>query len=189
MQRRRWPWLAAALLCLAVVLPVRAREAAPPLPAVGTIEVLFPPWDDAEAALIAVVDDARHQVLVQAFLLTSRKIAASLIAAHRRGVDVRVLADARQHAENAGSMLAALAQAGIPVGLEGRYRHAHNKVMVIDAAGESPVLVTGSYNYTWSAQKMNAENLLIMRGNAALAERYAGNWRRHQADAVPLAPR
>ena len=182
----RWRWLAAGLLCLAVVFPAGAREIPPPLPAVGTVEVLFPPWDDAEAALIIAVESARLQVLVQAFLLTSRKIAASLVAAHRRGVDVRVLADARQHAEHAGSLLASLSASGIPVALETRYRHAHNKVMVIDAAGELQVVITGSLNYTWSAQNMNAENLLILRGHAALADRYARNWWRHQAQATPL---
>ena len=36
---------------------------------------------------------------------------------------------------------------------------------------EDTVVVTGSYNYTFSAQARNAENLLILRGNAALAAR------------------
>lgn len=182
--RRRW--LAAGLLCIAVGLPAGAREAPAPLPAAGTIDVLFPPWDDAESALVAAVESSRSQVLVQAFLLTSRAIAASLIAAHRRGVEVRVLADARQHAETAGSLLASLSEAGIPVWLETRYRHAHNKVIVIDAGGALPVVVSGSYNFTWSAQNANAENLLIMRGNAALAARYAANWQRHRAQAQPF---
>ncbi len=100
MRRGRARWLAAGLLCAAAVLPVGARDAAPSLPAVGTVHVLFPPWDDAESALVAAVEAARTQVLVQAFLLTSRTIAASLIAARRRGIDVRVLADARQHAQH-----------------------------------------------------------------------------------------
>lgn len=186
MRHGRWRWLAAGLLCIALGLPADARERAGALQAVGTVEALFPPWDDAEAALVASIDAARNQVLVQAFLLTSRTIAASLAAAHRRGVEVRILADARQHAESAGSLLASLAEAGIPVRLETRYRHAHNKVIVIDPDGAVPVVISGSYNYTWSAQNANAENLLIIRGNAALAARYAGNWWRHQAQARPF---
>jgi phosphatidylserine/phosphatidylglycerophosphate/cardiolipin synthase-like enzyme len=47
--------------------------------------------------------------------------------------------------------------------------------------------VTGSYNFTWGAQHLNAENLLIIRGQPAIAERYAANWERHRADAAPLA--
>jgi len=128
-------------------------------------------------------------VLVQAFLLTNSKIADSLIAAHRRGVDVRILADARQHVENPGSLLPVLVRAGVPVWLETRYKNAHNKVIVIDVADSDPVVITGSFNFTWSAQNMNAENLLIIRGNATLAERYASNWMRHRADAQPLESR
>jgi phosphatidylserine/phosphatidylglycerophosphate/cardiolipin synthase-like enzyme len=189
MNRCRGRWLAVWLLCVAVLLPADAREPIRSLPATGTVEVLFPPWDDAEAALLAAVEAARAQVLVQAFLLTSRKFAAGLVAAYRRGVDVRVLADARQHAENAGSLLAVLQEAGIPVSLETVQGHAHNKITVIDAAGATPVVITGSFNYTWSAQNRNAENLLILRANPALAERYSRNWWRHQAQAIPLPVR
>ena len=185
MRRRRW--LASALsLCVAIAFAREPAPDVPVLPASGTLEVYFPPWDDAQSALLAALEGARSQVLVQAFLLTNRKIADSLVAAHRRGVDVRVLADARQHADNPGSLLLVLAKAGVPVWLETRYKNAHNKVMVVDAGSAQPVVMTGSFNFTWSAQNMNAENLLIIRGNAALAERFAANWMRHRADAQAM---
>ena len=188
LRQRRW-LTTALLLCFSAAY---AREPAPEVPdlaATGAVEVFFPPWDDAQAPLLAALDGARAQVLVQAFLLTHRKIADSLIAACRRGVDVRVLADARQHAENPGSQLHALVRAGVPVWLETRYKNAHNKVMVIDAGTPQVAVVTGSFNFTWSAQNMNAENLLIIRGNAALADRFVSNWMRHRAEAEPLESR
>lgn len=148
----------------------------------------FSPWDDAEAAVIGALRAARAQVLVQAYLLTSRPIARELVAAHARGVDVRVLADAAQAGHGNDRQLVALAQAGVPVALESRYAAAHHKVMVIDVGAPRPVLLTGSYNFTWAAQARNAENLLVVRGDAALARRYAANWLRHCADAVPLPP-
>jgi len=116
--------------------------------------------------------------------LTSRTIAASLIRAYRRGVDVRVLADQRPHTESTGSQLDRLAQAGIPVWLETRYRSAHNKIMLIDVQTLRSVVITGSYNYSRGAQSMNAENLLLIRGNAALANRFEANWMRHQSEAT-----
>jgi len=64
-------------------------------------------------------------VLVQAYLLTSKSIAQALIAAQRRGVDVRILADAEQQAKVESSMISILA-AGIPVWLETKYQSAHN---------------------------------------------------------------
>lgn len=182
--------LAAALLLLAVVTaPAPAHDGANRLAAVGSVEVLFPPWDDAESALVEALDAARSEVLVQAFLLSSRRISDHLIAASRRGVSVRILADARQHETMPTSLLDKLAQAGIPVWLETRYAHAHSKVMIIDVQATSPVVITGSYNFTRSAQRRNAENLLILRGNRELTERYASNWWRHQAEAGLLPPR
>ena len=144
----------------------------------------FTPWDDAESLLLEALGRARREVLVQAYLLTSRPIAASLIAAKQRGLEVSVLADANQHADNPASLLASLADKGIPVWLETRYRNAHNKIMVIDDGTQDVVVVTGSYNFTRSAQRMNAENLLLIRGNLALAHRFRENWERHRADAV-----
>ncbi len=188
MKRRVQRGAIAAALLLAFAAPAVARDTAAAVPATGSVDVYFTPWDDAQTPLLSAVDGARRQILVQAFVLTGRSIADGLIAAHRRGIDVRVLADAQQYARNPVS-LQRLVQAGVPVWLETRYRNAHNKVMVIDAGAREPTVITGSYNFTWSAQSANAENLLIMRGNAALAERYANNWKRHQSDAEPLESR
>ena len=158
------------------------------------IEVAFAPWDDAESLLNDTIAGARHQILVQAFLLTSQTFAFSLIDARLRGVEVLVLADARQHADTPASLLGLLQQHGITVWLETRYRHAHNKIVVIDAdqrsggSGERPVVISGSYNFTWGAQHLNAENLIVIRDQAALARRFAKNWWRHQQQATLLQP-
>ena len=45
------------------------------------------------------------------------------------------------------------------------------------------MVITGSYNYTWSAQARNAENLLLLRGDVNLTKRYLDNWLRHQSEA------
>lgn len=156
-----------------------------PIPAQGTLQAAFAPWDDIEGLIIAAIQSAKKQVLVQAYLLTNKKIAAALIAAHRKEVDVQVLADASQHAKTEFSQLSDLAVAGIPIHLETKYQNAHNKVIVIDATSIDPVVITGSFNFTWTAPHRNAENILIARKNSALAVRYASNWARHRRDASP----
>ncbi len=168
--------LLAALLCL-WAFAAAAR---------GSTEVLFSPWDDAEGAIIRTVGEARTTIHVQAYLLTSRSIARSLVEAHRRGIQVSVLADQEQALRgNNDDQLEQLVAAGIPVAMETRYAAAHNKVILIDAEGAAPVVITGSYNFTWSAQARNSENLLILRGQPDLARRYWSNWTRHRADAQP----
>ena len=176
-----------ALLMTCGALAWHPEAIAAPLPARGTVEVLFTPWDDAEGALLAAMAKARHTIHVQAFVFTSRNLARALEEAHRRGVRVEMLVDLEQTRRNERSLIHEIHDAGIPVWFEVRYASAHNKVMLIDAEGSMPVVVTGSYNFTFSAQARNAENMVIVRGNAALTRRYLDNWRRHRDEAVPYS--
>lgn len=172
------------LLALALLaLPAQAVE----VPATGRIEVLFTPWDDAEGALLREIGEAQRSIRVQAFLITSRNIARALIAAHERGIAVRVLADREMVARGENSRVPDLHSAGIEVRLETRYTSAHNKILLIDVEGNHPVVITGSYNFTYSAQARNAENVLILRDNPALARAYLANWQRHRDAAQPFA--
>lgn len=166
------------------ISPANARDT---LTATGSIEVAFTPWDDAEGALLNAIQQARQTIHVQAYFFTSRTLARALITAHQRGVQVNILADAEsvQKAEN--TQIPQLAAAGIPVWLETRYTVAHNKIMLFDAESPAAAIATGSYNFTFSAQARNAENLLILRNNPALTARYLKNWRRHHSEATPYS--
>lgn len=173
-------------LLVALCLCWAAITGAAPLAATGTAEVLFTPWDDAEGAIIRALGEARQSIHVQAFLLTSHPIAKALLEARSRGVVVEVLADSEQESKGKNSRIPSLLAGGIPVWLETRYASAHNKVILIDARTAQGSVITGSYNYTWSAQARNAENLLILRGNTALQQRYLDNWQRHRDEAIKM---
>lgn len=154
------------------------------LPASGTVEIAFSPADDPEALLLRVIGGARESVRVQAYVFTSRAIAKGLVEAHRRGVRVEVLADAGMNRRDKGNVIPALLEAGIPVAFETAYAAAHNKVLIIDPESAACTLVTGSYNFTWSARNRNAENVLVSRGNCPLVNAYLENWHRHRLDSV-----
>ncbi len=153
----------------------------------GTVEALFSPWNDVEAALLRALREAKKTIYVQAFSFTSRNLARALVEAHTRGVKVEVLADREQTVKAENSQIPVLVAAGIPVELEVRYVSAHNKILLMDPLEANSVLVTGSYNFTYAAHAKNAENVLILRGNAPIAKSYLDNWKRHRADAVPYA--
>lgn len=172
-----------ALAAAPVVTGAKGVDADAPMVAVGTLQPLFAPWDDIEKSIIGTLDGARRQILVQAYLLTNKKISAALIAAHRRGVDVKVLVDGDQLERVDSSTAPRLASAGIPVWIETKYQNAHNKVIVVDADTSHATVMTGSFNFTWTAQHKNAENLLVARNNPKLAARYARNWERHRNEA------
>lgn len=154
-------------------------------PARGEVEVAFTPGDAPEAVILRTLAEARKAVYVQAYAFTSTPIADALIAARARGVKVEVLLDAQLN-RRGGRALAKLLAARVPVFFETRYNAAHNKVMLIDPEGGASVVLTGSYNYTYSARERNAENLLALRGNAPLARDYLRNWRSHRAEAVEV---
>jgi len=176
---------ASLLLSLFLALPAASGWARDPLPASGSVEFAFTPGDDAEGAIVHALGEARQAVYVQAYLFTSRALAHALIDAWQRGVKVDVLTDREMVTKGENSLIPLLAEAGIPVGLETRYAAAHNKIILIDPQEAAGAVITGSYNFTYSAQARNAENLLILRGNPELARAYLDNWQHHRSEALP----
>ena len=66
-----------------------------------------------------------------------------------------------------------LAHEGIATFIDGKHAIAHNKVIVIDGH----VLITGSFNFSKSAEEHNAENLLVI-DDGDLAAKYTANWKK-----------
>lgn len=166
--------------------PTLAEELQPRVQGQARVQAAFTPGDDAAGMIIAAIEQARRQVLVQAFSFTHDGIAAALLAAHRRGLDVRLIADRGQTESMQYGQVPGLARAGLPVWLDDAHQSAHNKVMLIDAGSAAAVLISGSFNFTRAAQHKNAENVLFIRDNATLIEAYADNWQRHLAHSSPL---
>ena len=162
------------------------EKVAKPLAATGTIELAFTPGQDGAALIIGAIGQAKRQILVQAFSFTHDGIARALVAAHHRGVEVKLIADREQTRIMERGQVPVIASAGVPVWLDGEHQSAHNKVMVIDANSADAAVVTGSYNFTKAAQYKNAENVLVIRGNRPLAEAYRANWQQHIKHAQPF---
>ena len=165
-----------------------ALEPAPavtPFAAAGTVQYAFTPGDQVDQMIIAAIDGSRHQVLVQAYNFSHRRIADALVRAHVRGVEVAILLDQEQSRDQS-SMIRNVARYAT-VMIDSRHAAAHNKIMVIDSGYADCAIITGSFNFTYAAQHRNAENALVLRGNPPLCEAYFNNWRRHQLHAHALA--
>ncbi|HEX5863881.1 MAG TPA: phospholipase D family protein [Casimicrobiaceae bacterium] len=169
------------------VAPTAAADAPTPrsYPATGTVEIAFTPGDAVDNLIIAAIDRAQTEVLVHAYTFTHRRIAQALIGARRRGVAVSVLADREQARAVPQNVLAQLASGGVEVWIDGNFAAAHNKVIVIDAGLPRATTITGSYNFTIAAQRSNAENIVVLHDNDAVARAYRDNWRRLKAGATP----
>ena len=78
-----------------------------------------------------------------------------------------------------------LANEGVPTYIDSDHKIAHNKVMVIDGQ----TVITGSFNFTKSAEDGNAENLLVINNAPDLAARYTANWNEHLGHSQPYQAR
>jgi phosphatidylserine/phosphatidylglycerophosphate/cardiolipin synthase-like enzyme len=152
---------AIALLCCALC---SARVSADPL------SVYFSPNGGCTEAIVEEVGKAKKTVRVQAYSFTSDTIAQALVAAKKRGVDVEAILDKTDR----GSAVDIMVDGGIPTYMDPMHPIAHNKVIVIDGQ----TVLTGSFNFTPSAENRNAENLLVVR-DPPIAAKYAANWQTH----------
>jgi phosphatidylserine/phosphatidylglycerophosphate/cardiolipin synthase-like enzyme len=140
-----------------------------------SIDVFFSPKGGCTEAVIREINGARHEVLVQAYSFSSKPIAEALIAAKTRGVQVSILLDKSNENEQY-SDLSLFVEQGLAPLVDTHHAIAHNKVMVID----HKTVITGSFNFTHQAEAENAENLLIIKGNAALAKSYRSHFADHK---------
>lgn len=178
-------------LVMFLSLPSRAADLQPRFPVTladgaAVVRVLFTPGDDVAGQISEAILNARNQVLVQAYSFTHEQIAHALLEAHRRGVEVKLIADRTQTLSMDHSQVPLLARGGIQVWLDGEHQSAHNKLMVIDAGSPAATVITGSYNFTRAAQHKNAENVVFISANDGLVQAYVQNWRRHVEHSQPL---
>jgi phosphatidylserine/phosphatidylglycerophosphate/cardiolipin synthase-like enzyme len=168
--------------CLFPLLVALLASAAPA--AIVCVTPPLPGACDPAATLLAAIGAARHQIRMQIYTITARRVVAALAAARRRGVDVQVIVDrsALRGDRNDAAAVAALARAGIAVRVDTVRGLMHDKITLIDGM----TVLTGSYNYTWSAEHRNAENLVVLRDPAAVAV-FARNWRAAAERSVPLS--
>jgi len=141
----------------------------------GTIDVYSSPRGGATDAIVKEINSARSEILVQAYSFTSKPIAAALVDARKRGIRIEVILDKSQRREKYSSA-DFLAHAGIRTYIDSRHAIAHNKIMIMDRK----TLITGSFNFTKAAEEKNAENLLVIKGNKPVVERYIGNFEEHR---------
>jgi phosphatidylserine/phosphatidylglycerophosphate/cardiolipin synthase-like enzyme len=166
------------IVFLVILLSVSCSSPSTPVSAgplaAEVIQVFFSPHGGATEAVVHELGSAKGEVLVQAYSFTSAPIAKALVDAHKRGVKVTVVLDRSQRSTKYSSA-DFVNNAGIPTYIDAKHAIAHNKIMILDRA----TLITGSFNFTKAAEEKNAENLLVIRGDAGLVKKYLANFEEH----------
>jgi cardiolipin hydrolase len=140
-------WLEETLQAL---LPTRR------VPESSRVEAHFSPGEGPLRAIIKLIEEARGSIDVCVFTVTDDRLTRALIAAHQRGLRVRLVSD-DDKALDVGSDVGRLRGAGIPVRLDRTEAHMHHKFALFDRVR----LLSGSYNWTRSAADSNHENVLV----------------------------
>lgn len=142
-------------------------------------EIYFSPDDMAALHIVDALENAQDRIVFMAYTITLDAIADVLIERAGAGVEVIGVLE-REQAANLGSDVDRLLAAGVDLRLDGNPDKMHHKVFVID----DTVVITGSYNYSQSAESRNDENVVIVR-SAELAQRYVEEFNRIWAAAAP----
>ncbi len=152
------------------------------------VEVYFSPQDGAMAEVIVQVEAAQTSIDFAIFFFTEDALRDALIAAHQRGVVIRGLWNALG-AGNASSDDETLCAAGIPIKIEDTAGKMHHKLMIVDAQGSAPTVISDSLNRTAAADNRNSENTIIVH-DAATAQTLAAGFQTLWAGvtAAPCAP-
>jgi cardiolipin hydrolase len=119
-------------------------------------EAHFSPGLACVNRITQLIAATKQSLDVCVFTVTDDRIARALLEAHARRVQVRLLSD-NEKAEDLGSDIPRLAQAGIKVVIDRTPKHMHHKFALFDQR----LLLTGSYNWTRAAADENEENLIV----------------------------
>jgi mitochondrial cardiolipin hydrolase len=158
-----------------IVKQVTPKAKKPAKSASGDIhEIYFSPGNDCLYAIKDALRDVRKTLDICVFTITDNRIVDDIMDAHTRGVRVRVLTD-NDKLHDAGSDIARIARAGIPVRTDDTEDHMHHKFAIFDQS----LVIGGSYNWTRGAASGNHENIVIDSSApvvAAFCAEFASLW-------------
>jgi phosphatidylserine/phosphatidylglycerophosphate/cardiolipin synthase-like enzyme len=135
-------------------------------------QVYFSPGDDCPQIIINQLERASRSIDICVFTITDNRIADAIRDAFVRGIAVRVISD-NDKSLDPGSDIERLKGLGIPVRIDQTQHHMHHKYAVFD----QKTTLTGSYNWTRSADKHNDENFVIT-SEPTINRAYSGHFDR-----------
>ncbi len=127
--------------------------------------VYFSPGEECLQAILNNIRQARNKIRICLFTISDDRIAAELISKKRQGVSIKIITDNDKMFDK-GSDIEKLHRAGISIRVDETDNHMHHKFALFD----SDITLTGSYNWTRSAERYNHENILITDSNKVLRQ-------------------
>ncbi|NOQ73735.1 MAG: DUF1669 domain-containing protein [Crocinitomix sp.] len=127
--------------------------------------VYFSPGEECLQAILSNIRGASQKIRICLFTISDNRISEALISKSRQGVSVKIITDNDKMFDK-GSDIEELHRAGIAIRVDETDNHMHHKFALFDG----DITLTGSYNWTRSAERYNHENILITDSNKVLRE-------------------
>ena len=121
-------------------------------------EVYFSLYDNPQKEIIKNINQAQAFINIAMYIFTDKEIALPLVKAREQGVKVRLYLDKDQIGYKY-SQSRFLVQKGIKTRISSNNYIMHNKFAIID----NRILLTGSYNWTFSANRGCVTNKYILQ--------------------------
>jgi phosphatidylserine/phosphatidylglycerophosphate/cardiolipin synthase-like enzyme len=145
-------YIRAGVFCLCLLVQPQGLFSA-------NVEVLYAPHDAPLDRLVTLYQKAKRYIYVSVYGLTYPRAVQALVAAKKRGVDVRMLTDQERTQEvKQHTALETLRLAGIPIRVNQHEGLMHLKQVVID----DEINTSGSMNHTTSGNSYNDERMDII---------------------------
>ncbi|MEA3446769.1 MAG: phospholipase D-like domain-containing protein [Bacteroidota bacterium] len=128
----------------------------------------FSPSDQTTSKIAAAISTADDELYVETMLITRYDLKDSIIARVNAGVLTKIILDSIYNQSIVNDLESAI---GNNFKLYGEAGIMHNKVMIVDPGTSNTILLTGSHNWSNSAENRNDENTLILH-NPEVANLY-----------------
>ncbi len=127
---------------------------------IENLGVCFTPNQSCFPQILQYINNAQSSILLLGYSFTSKPLTDALIKAKNRGVNVRIVLDHSQKSQKSSKEpIEALIKNQIEIRFDHSVKIAHNKVIIVD----NNQTITGSYNWSHSAEFNNAENLIFIK--------------------------
>lgn len=138
-----------------------------------SVQVGFSPEGSAHTLVLSAIESAHTSIRMLSYSFTARDIVQALIAAKKRGVDVKIVVDEKgNRGRYSVAAMNLIVNNQIPIRTDSEFPIQHDKTMIIDDQS----VETGSFNFTDSAEKRNSENALVIWNMPKLAQSYTAHW-------------
>ncbi len=143
------------------------------------MEIYFSPDDHVANRIAQLLRGAKQSIYFMSYALTANDFGEILKDKSQEGMPIAGILEDSQIKSGLGSEYNFLKQAGMSIYKDGNPGLMHHKVFIID----QQIVITGSYNFTSSAETTNDENVTIIF-DKQVAARYMEEYQRVYTQAI-----